>query len=114
MSSRRSVDRPASRPNPFMTEMQSPWPTVAITPTRAPPRVMSAFVPMVVPCTRRSQRPSSSRSVIPHRPAASSIASKKLRARSSGRVGTLPTWISPPGPTMAQSVNVPPMSTPTM
>ena len=40
---------------------------------------MSAFVPVVVPCTTRSACASSSSSDIPNRDAASSIASKKLR-----------------------------------
>src|SRR5262249_58626985 len=82
-------------------------------PTRAPPRVISAFVPVVVPWTSRSQRDNTSSSESPNFAAASAIASKKLRARSSGRVGTFPVRTLPSGPTIAQSVNVPPMSTPT-
>ena len=114
MSSRRSPSRPASRPAPFMTAIASPWPLVVTRPTFAPSRVMSAFVPVVVPCTTRSACENSSSSDIPNRDAASSIASKKLRARSVGRVGTLPVRIVPSGPMTAQSVNVPPMSTPTL
>src|SRR5579862_8288521 len=74
---------------------------------------MSALVPAVVPWMMRPAPASSSSSESSKPRAASSIASKKLRARSS-RVGTLPVRTVPDASMIAQSVNVPPMSTPTV
>ena len=54
-----------------MMARASPCPAVLITPTRAPVRSSTAFVPIVVPCPNRSVRPSSSGSVRPAPPASS-------------------------------------------
>ena len=52
-------------------------------------------------------------SVEPMFTAALAIASKNPRERSSGVVGDFPVVIRPPSCMIVQSVNVPPMSTPT-
>ena len=97
----------------FMMRLASGWPRVVRRATRATRPVTSALVPAVVPWaslaadarTRSASRPSD--------PAAASIAAKKPLARSAGAVGTLPVVMPPSASMIAQSVKVPPMSTPT-
>ncbi len=55
-----STLRPATRPCPRMMASVSPCPAVVMTPTRAPVRSSTAFVPIVVPCPNRPVRASSS------------------------------------------------------
>src|ERR1700693_2019667 len=74
---------------------------------------MSVLVPTVVPCvstaTSRQKRSKDS----PRRPAAMRIAASMPPAKFSGVDGDLVAVIRPPRSSATQSVNVPPMSTPT-
>ena len=89
-SSASSGESPDVRPCPFITNIASSCPRVASRPVAAPRRSTIAFVPVVVPWTSRPQRSSTASSVEPIFVAASEIASKKPRDRSSGVVGDLP------------------------
>jgi hypothetical protein len=95
-----------------MIRSVSPKPRVVSSPTREPPRVTTALIATVVPCASRSVWLSSAERSIPSSAAATSIAAKNPRCGSSGVVGALATVIVPASSTTAQSVKVPPMSTP--
>ena len=97
----------------FMIRMASGWPRVVSSAVRATAPVTSALAPAVVPwaslevaaSTRSASRPSAAD--------AASIEAKKPPDRSAGVVGAFPVVIAPPASMTAQSVNVPPTSTPT-
>ena len=112
-SSCSSMDAPSARPMSFMMRMASGWPRVVSSATRAIRPVTSALVPAVVPCASLAAAASTRSASRPSPAAAASMEPKKPSARSAGVVGTLPVVISPPASMIAQSVNVPPMSTPT-
>ena len=107
------MDAPNARPMSFMMRMASGWPRVVSSATRAIWPVTSALVPAVVPCASLAADASTRSASRPSPAAAASMEPKNPSARSPGVVGTLPVVISPAASMIAQSVNVPPMSTPT-
>ena len=112
-----STLRPATRPCPRMIASASPCPAVVMTPTRAPVRSRTAFVPIVVPCPNRSVLASNSGSASPI-PPASSVSPASTPSAGSPLVDSAfaVRYVAVPSvaglPTRTQSVNVPPMSTP--
>ena len=106
-------EAPRCAPCPFMTNIRSSWPRVASSPTlRSAP-----LDDRVGACRCAVHEPIGSGRAAPRgraqRDAARSMASKNPRERSAGVVGALPVVIAPAPSMTAQSVNVPPMSTPT-
>jgi hypothetical protein len=97
-----------------MIRSASPCPAVAISPTTAPVRVTSVLIPAVVPWATRVAWPSRPAQSRPMVSAAAETASKKPTESASGVVATLPVQYAPSEPITAQSVKVPPMSTPTL
>jgi hypothetical protein len=93
----------------------SPCPAVVSRPTLAPRLVTIALVPTVVPLTRVTVSVSNRRTSRPPAAAAASNALKNPSAGFCGVVGALPVMKRPaPSSNTAQSVKVPPISTPTM
>src|SRR6266480_2912681 len=98
---------------PRMMWMASSWPRVVIRPTRAPFLWMRVFVPTVVPCVSTATSRQNRSKESPRRSAASRIAAIMPSAKSPGVDGDLVAMIRPRRSSATQSVNVPPMSTPT-
>src|SRR5438094_465203 len=98
---------------PRMMWIASSWPCVVIRPTRAPFLWMSAFVPTVVPWVSTAISLQNCSNESPSRSAATRIAAIMPSAKLPGVEGALVAVMPPPRPSTTQSVNVPPMSTPT-
>ncbi len=96
-----------------MMWIASSWPRVVMSPTLAPLRWISAFVPTVVPCVRTSTSWQNRSKESPRRSAAIRIAASMPSAKLSGVEGAFVAVIAPSRPSTTQSVKVPPMSTPT-
>ncbi len=96
-----------------MMWMASSWPRVVTRPTRAPFFWMIVFVPTVVPWERNAMSRQKSSSPTPRARAPASRASIMPCEKSAGVDGTLVVRSLPARSTIAQSVNVPPMSMPT-
>ncbi len=96
-----------------MMWIASSCPLVVIRPTRAPFFWMMVLVPTVVPCDRKAMSRQKSSSFTPSACAPAPSASIMPREKSPGVDGTLVVRSLPAPSTMAQSVNVPPMSMPT-
>jgi hypothetical protein len=108
-----SIDRPATRPAPRIIASATPCPAVATSPTRAPRRSRTAFVPMVVPWPKRSVRWSIAGRPTPAVSASSLSPASTPATGSSLADKTFALRWFPCRSTRTQSVNVPPMSTPT-
>ncbi len=98
---------------PRMMWMASSWPRVVMSPTFAPLRWISAFVPTVVPWVRTRICPQKSANSSSSRSAATRMAFSMPSAKLPGVDEDLVAVIAPFWSMTTQSVNVPPMSTPT-
>src|SRR5437899_8125610 len=98
---------------PRMMWIASSWPCVVIRPTRAPFLWMSAFVPTVVPWVSTAISLQNCSNESPSRSAATRIAASMPSAKLPGVEGALVAVMRPERSSATQSVNVPPMSTPT-
>ena len=96
-----------------MMWIASSWPLVVMRPTFAPRFWMMVLVPTVVPCDRNAMSRQNLSSETPSACAPAPSASSMPREKSGGVEGTLAVSSLPARSTMAQSVNVPPMSMPT-
>jgi len=107
------ISREVTPREPRMMWIASSWPRVVISPTRAPFLCISVFVPTVVPCVstsiRRQKRPKGR----PRRSAATRSEASMPAEKLPGVDGALVAVMQPSAPSTTQSVNVPPMSTPT-
>ena len=108
-----TISREETPREPRMMWIASSWPRVVIRPTRAPFLWISAFVPTVVPWVSTAISPQNFSNGNPRRSAATCIAASMPSAKLPGVEGALVAVIPPPRPSTTQSVNVPPMSTPT-
>src|SRR6266545_1802359 len=108
-----AMSREETPREPRMMWIASSWPCVVIRPTRAPFLWMSAFVPTVVPWVSTAISPQNCSNESPRRSAATRIAAIMPSAKSAGVEGALVAVMRPERSSATQSVNVPPMSTPT-
>ena len=100
---------------PRVIRTASAKPFVVTRAVLAPSWVNSVFSPTVVAWkNKRVERSSSSSPARPRLSAASRRASRTPDAKSGGVDAAFPTEMEPPPSTTTQSVNVPPMSMPTM
>ena len=109
-----SSERPSTRPMARMISVVSSNPLVVMKPTLTPLRVISAFVATVLPCLKSEVWPRSSFLSMPTVFAASVSASITPREKSSGVVVAFAVQTLPASLMTTMSVNVPPVSTPTM
>ncbi len=109
-----SLARPGTPRAPRMMWMTSRCPLVVISPTRAPRRWSSAFVPTVVPRASRAVRRSSASVPSSSFSAASASESSTPWEKSCGVDGALAVTMRPSPSTTTQSVKVPPVSMPQM